>query len=66
MKRKRSHLDGEHGDALWAVNAVPDAQVPPVLRHHHVAAGHPLHVGAETQQRGLRAALDVVQVELQV
>lgn len=59
-----SHLDGEHGDALWAVDAVPDAEVPSVLGHHHVAAGHPLDVRAEAQQRGLHAALDVVQLEL--
>lgn len=59
-----SHLDGEHGDALWAVDAVPDAEVPSVLRHHHVAAGHPLDVRAEAQQRGLHAALYVVQLEL--
>lgn len=59
-----SHLDGEHGDALWAVDAVPDAEVPPVLSHHHVAAGHPLDIRAEAQQRGLHAAPHVVQLEL--
>lgn len=59
-----SHLDREHGDALWAVDAVPDAEVPPVLRHHHVAAGHPLDIRAEAQQRGLHATLYVVQLEL--
>lgn len=57
-------LDGEHGDALRAVDAVPDAQVPSVLGHHHVAAGDPLHVRAEAEQRGPGAALQVVQVEL--
>lgn len=59
-----SHLDGEHGDALRAVDAVPDAEVSSVLSHHHVAAGHPLDVGAEAQQRGLHAALEVVEMEL--
>ena len=35
-------LDGEHGDALGGVDVVPYAQVCLALRHHHVAAGHPL------------------------
>ena len=60
----QSDLDGEHGDALGAVDAVPDAQVPSVLSHHHITAGNPLHVRAETQQRGLHTRLYVVQVEL--
>lgn len=59
-----SHLDGEHGDALWAVDAVPDAEVASVLSHHHIAAGHPLDIRAEAQQRGLHAAPYVVQLEL--
>lgn len=41
---KRTNLDWEHGDALWAVDAVPDAEVSPVLGDHHVAAGDPLDV----------------------
>lgn len=59
-----THPDGEHGDALWAVDAVPDADVASVLGNHHVAAGHPLDVRAETEQRGFHPGLDVVQVEL--
>lgn len=55
--RQRTHLDGEHGDALGAVDAVPDAEVSPVLGDHHIAAGDPLDIGAETQQRGLHAGL---------
>lgn len=60
----KSHLDGEHGDALRAVDAVPDAEVPPVLGDHHIAARHPLDVGAETQHRRLHAGPYVVQMEL--
>lgn len=59
-----SHLDGEGGDALWTVDAVPDAEVPVALGHDHVAAGHPLGEGAVAQQGGPRRGLDVVQVEL--
>lgn len=61
---KMLHLDGEHGDGLWAVDTVPDAEVSPVLSDHHIAAGHPLDVRAETQHGGLRGGLDVVQMEL--
>lgn len=57
-----SHLDGEHGDALWAVDAVPDAEVPPVLGHHHVTAGYPLDIRAEAQQCGLHAGLYVIEM----
>ncbi len=49
QKRTKSHLDWEHGDALWAVDTVPDTEVSPVLSDHHVAAGHPLNIQAETQ-----------------
>lgn len=63
-KQTQSHLDGEHGDALWAVDAVPDAEVSPVLGDDHVTAGHPLDVRAETQQSGLHAGLYVVQMQL--
>lgn len=63
-KRTNPHLDWEHGDALWAVDTVPNAEVSPVLGDHYVTAGHPLDVGAETQHCGLYAALYVVQMEL--
>lgn len=59
-----THPEGEHGGALGAIYAVPDAEVSPVLGHHHVTARHPLDVGAESQQRGLHGVLYVVQVEL--
>lgn len=58
------HLDWEHGDALWAVDVVPDADVSPVLGDHHVAARHPLDIRAEAQHRGLHARLYVVEMEL--
>lgn len=48
------HLDGEHGDALWAVDGVPDAEVPVALGDDHIAAGHPLDEGAVAQQGGPR------------
>lgn len=60
-----AHPEGEDSDALWAIDAVPDAEVGPVLGHHHVTAGYPLDVAAEGQQRGLHGALRVVQVELE-
>lgn len=44
MNTYKSHLDGEHGDALWAVDTVPDAEVSPVLGDHHITARHPLDI----------------------
>lgn len=63
-QKTERHLDGERGDALRAVHVVQHAEVTSVLGHHHVAAGHPLDVGAEAQNRGLHGALQVVQMEL--
>jgi hypothetical protein len=56
-------LDGVDGDLVWRVDVVPDAQVASVLRHHHVAVGHPLHVRAEVQQ--LRPGLQLQVVDMQ-
>ena len=59
-----TYPEGEHGDSLGAVDVVPHTQAIPVLGHHHVAARHPLHIGAEAQHRGFLPALNVVQMQL--
>lgn len=60
----KSHLDWEHGDALGAVDTVPNAETSPVLGDYHITVRYPLDIGAETEKRGLCGALYVVQMEL--
>ena len=59
-------LDLENRHALWRVDRVPHAEVIAVLGHHHVAVGHPLHVGAEVEQRRLLLGREVVEVQVAV
>mmetsp|Transcript_28675 Transcript_28675/g.62786 ORF Transcript_28675/g.62786 Transcript_28675/m.62786 type:complete len:342 (+) Transcript_28675:3395-4420(+) len=56
-------LDRHDRLPLGRVDVVPNAEVGPVLRHHNVRVGHPLHVGAEGEQRRARLRRDVVEVE---
>ena len=59
-----THLDWGHVDFFRGLNVVPDTEVAPVLRHHHIAAWHPLDVGAVVQHARLLPALNVKQVQL--
>eukprot|EP00959_Pyramimonas_sp_CCMP1952_P474805 9503851-Pyramimonas_sp.AAC.15 len=58
------YLDGEDGDLIRVVDGVPHAEVAPVLRHHHVALRHPLHVRAVVQHGGALLLRQVVKVQL--
>lgn len=60
----RLTLDGEHGDLIWLVDAVPHTQVGAALRHHHVTAGHPLHIAAVVEQGGALLLCYVVEVQV--
>jgi hypothetical protein len=55
---------GAVGSPVGAADAVPHIQAAPALRHHHVAARHPLHVLAEAQQVELLLRGEVDQVQL--
>lgn len=60
------YLQRKHGDSLWSIDVVPNAETVPVLSNHHITAWHPLHVGAVVQDGGLGAAVNVIELQLQV
>lgn len=49
---------------VWIVDAVPDTQVAPALRHHHITARHPLHVLTEAEQAAALLSGQVEKVQL--
>ena len=59
-----TYPDRGHGDSLRCLNVVPHTQVVSVLSYQHITSWDPLHVGAEAEDHCLRAALNVVQVQL--
>ncbi len=61
-----AHLEGKHCDPLRAVDGVPNTQVSSVLGHNYITTRYPLNIRTETQHGALHAALDDVQVELNV
>lgn len=43
-------LDGHNSLLVWSIDAVPDTQVAPALRHYHITSWNPLHITAVRQQ----------------
>ena len=60
-----TYPDRGRGDPLGCLNVVPHTQVVSVLSHQHITSWDPLHVGAEVEDHRLRAAFDIVQMQLE-
>lgn len=59
-----TYLYRGHGDPFWRLNVVPHTQAVSVLSYQHIASWDPLHVGAEVEDHCLRAAFNIVQMQL--
>lgn len=57
-------LDGHNSLLVRSMDAVPDTQVAPALRHYHITSRNPLHVSAVRQQGCTLLLSDVEKVQV--
>lgn len=57
-------LDGHNSLLVRSIDAVPDTQVAPALRHYHITSRNPLHVIAVWQQGCTLLLSDVEEVQV--